>query len=153
MKFYEAMKFCEAMKYLLTLFIIISLNILGFSQNATITLKVDNIEKAKGAICISIFDTEDDYKNGENQVWTKCISVTSTEFIYEIEDLPLGTYAISVYHDENSNDEFDTKWYGLPKERYGFSNNVKGKFGPPKFEDARFELKEDMVSSITLVKM
>ena len=32
---------------------------------------------------------------------------------------------------------------GMPKEPWGMSNNARGNFGPPKFEDARFELKGD----------
>ena len=33
--------------------------------------------------------------------------------------------------------EFDTFW-SLPQEKYGFSNDAKVFFGPPKFEDASF---------------
>jgi len=54
--------------------------------------------------------------------------------------LPYGEYAIKVYHDENGNDELDTRMFGIPKERYGFSNNARGTFGPPEYEDALFKL-------------
>ena len=54
--------------------------------------------------------------------------------------LPYGEYAIKIYHDENGNDELDTRMFGIPKERYGFSNNARGTFGPPEYKDARFNL-------------
>jgi uncharacterized protein (DUF2141 family) len=53
------------------------------------------------------------------------------------EGIPAGEYAISCYHDENSNDHFDTNFLGLPREGYAVSNDVIGLFGP-KYPDARF---------------
>jgi uncharacterized protein (DUF2141 family) len=39
---------------------------------------------------------------------------------------------------------------GIPKEPYGFSKNKFGKFGPPDFEDASFEVKENNPISLTI---
>ncbi len=136
------------------LLIFISLIIpFSFAQKAQLVLKVDNIETAEGKICISIFNNEDDYKDGENQVWTDCVDVVSEKFEHIIPDLPHDNYVISIYHDKNSNGEFDTKWYGMPKEAFGFSNNAKGKMGPPKFEDAMFEVQQDTEVVIHLMKL
>ena len=49
-----------------------------------------------------------------------------------------GKYAVSVFHDENSNGKMDTNFVGMPKEGVGASNNAKGHFGPPKFDAAAF---------------
>ena len=54
--------------------------------------------------------------------------------------VPRGEYAVKVYHDENGNDQLDTRMFGIPAERYGFSNNVRGTLGPPDYSDARFAL-------------
>lgn len=54
--------------------------------------------------------------------------------------VPFGEYAVKVYHDENGNDQLDTRMFGIPKERYGFSNNVRGTLGSPDYSDARFIL-------------
>jgi uncharacterized protein (DUF2141 family) len=54
--------------------------------------------------------------------------------------VPTGTYAISYIHDANNNGEMDANFMGIPKEDYGCSNNAKGFMGPPKWEDAKFEL-------------
>jgi uncharacterized protein (DUF2141 family) len=37
------------------------------------------------------------------------------------------------------NGKLDTKWLGVPKEGYGFSNDVKGLLGAPSFSDASFQ--------------
>jgi uncharacterized protein (DUF2141 family) len=49
-----------------------------------------------------------------------------------------GTWAISVFHDEDGNGELKTNFVGVPQEPLGFSNNAKATFGPPKFDDAKF---------------
>ena len=55
-------------------------------------------------------------------------------------ELPDGIYAIGLYVDSNKNEKLDTNFFGIPKEQFGFSNNAKGRFGPPLFESASFEL-------------
>ena len=50
-----------------------------------------------------------------------------------------GTYAVAVYHDENANIKFDKTWIGLPAEGFGVSNNPGMLFGPPPFDEAKFE--------------
>ena len=55
-------------------------------------------------------------------------------------ELPDGIYAIGLYVDSNNNEQLDTNFFGIPTEQFGFSNNAKGRFGPPSFESASFEL-------------
>jgi uncharacterized protein (DUF2141 family) len=55
-----------------------------------------------------------------------------------------------LFHDANENGELDTNFLGLPKEAYAFSNNAKVTFGPPKFEKAMFEFKEDLTITIAM---
>lgn len=104
-------------------------------------------------MCIAIYGSEDDYKDNKNQIWADCISVSSTTFEYIIEDLPKGRYMISIFHDLDSNEELNTNWIGMPKEPFGFSKDAKGKMGPPKFENASFELNEDLETTIHLITL
>ncbi|MCP3872725.1 MAG: DUF2141 domain-containing protein [Desulfobacteraceae bacterium] len=64
----------------------------------------------------------------------------SNNEVVETISLPLGEYAIKVYHDENENHELDTRIFGIPAERYGFSNDARGSFGPPEYDAAAFKL-------------
>ena len=56
----------------------------------------------------------------------------------DFEDIPSGTYALVVLHDENMNGKLDTHWLGVPKEGYGFSNDAKVAFRAPSFSNASF---------------
>lgn len=126
---------------------------MAISQNLKLTLKVKNIGETIGQMCIAIYGSEDDYKDNKNQIWADCISVSSTTFEYIIEDLPKGRYMISIFHDLDSNEELNTNWIGMPKEPFGFSKDAKGKMGPPKFENASFELNEDLETTIHLITL
>ena len=44
----------------------------------------------------------------------------------------------------------DTNFLGIPKEPIGISNNAKGFMGPPKYKDAKFELKHDKTLKINI---
>jgi len=55
------------------------------------------------------------------------------------EKVPTGTLGISGFHDENSNGKLDTNFVGMPTEDYCASREARGTFGPPSFDDAKFE--------------
>jgi len=65
-------------------------------------------------------------------------------------DVPKGEYAVSVYHDENSNGVMDKNMFGIPSEDYASSNNAKGVMGPPKYADAKFKINTNSKIKITL---
>lgn len=57
--------------------------------------------------------------------------------------LPPGRYVLKSFADENGNGKLDTNLVGLPTERYGFSNDAKGRMGPPAFDAAAVPLDAD----------
>jgi uncharacterized protein (DUF2141 family) len=57
--------------------------------------------------------------------------------------LPSSKYAVAAYVDNNRNGRQDKNFLGIPKEIYGFSNDVRGMFGPPDFAAAAFEIGEN----------
>ncbi|MDX5405309.1 MAG: DUF2141 domain-containing protein, partial [Bacteroidota bacterium] len=56
------------------------------------------------------------------------------------EELKEGTYTNRAYWDENSNGKLDKGFFGEPTEKYGFSNDARGTFGPPDLQDQRFKV-------------
>jgi len=56
------------------------------------------------------------------------------------KDVPDGEYAIAVIHDENGIGKMDTNLLGIPREGVGVSNNVRGHFGSPGYDDSKFRL-------------
>jgi uncharacterized protein (DUF2141 family) len=63
-----------------------------------------------------------------------------------VPDLPPGRYAVAAYVDNNRNGKQDKNFLGVPKEDYGFSNEARGRFGPPDFAEAAFDIGDNAVS-------
>ena len=61
-------------------------------------------------------------------------------------NVPPGRYAISSFFDANGNAELDRNLVGIPSERFGFSRNARGNFGPPGFEDIAFDVDTEGIS-------
>ncbi len=64
------------------------------------------------------------------------------DLLVKIDILP-GTYAISIFHDIDGDDELNKNFFGIPTEPFGFSNNPRMTFGPPNFKEASFRFEED----------
>ncbi len=125
----------------------------GFSQQVhDITLKISNIEKPFGDISIALFNNGDDFPGHADCYFGISLPTSSNELTYVFKDVPAGTYAVAIYHDQDKNGEMDTNWIGIPKEPYAFSNNAMGKMGPPNFDDASFEVRSNTDISIKLCK-
>lgn len=67
------------------------------------------------------------------------------------ENLPKGRYAVTVLHDENSNQEIDKTLF-FPKEGFGLTNFKKISLSNrPDFSKASFVLSEDALKKIKLI--
>lgn len=121
----------------------------GAAHAATLTVAVTGIEKVEGAIMLAMFDAAEAYGGAGAPVRSVRIPVSGAEVTTTFEDLPAGRYAIKLYHDANGNGEMDTNMVGLPIEGYGFSGNG-GRFGPPAWDDAAFEVSEDGGNTISI---
>jgi uncharacterized protein (DUF2141 family) len=123
------------------------LSVFGFAQEVSLSVKIKNIASNDGKIYVGVYADE---KSFLRKVYRgNLIEIDGSEAKCEFK-LPTGTYAVSIFHDENDNQKFDTGWFGIPIEDYGTSNNAKGFMGPPKFEDAKIELKENKTITISL---
>ncbi len=102
-------------------------------------ISVSGVRSDAGTVKIFLFSTPADFPTKrENAVRTANPPAVSPTVTVRLDNVPPGTYALAAYHDENGNGTMDRWWYGPPKEGSGASNNAKGTFGPPSFDDARF---------------
>ena len=111
------------------------------SQKGRILVRVVNLRNHEGDIGLFLFSDKKGFPGKiEHSVMNANIPASSESPSYLFENVPYGTYAVSVRHDENSNGRLDTNFLGMPKEGVGVSNNPKSRFGPPSFDDAMFVL-------------
>jgi uncharacterized protein (DUF2141 family) len=126
----------------------------GFSSanpGGKLQLTISNINPVEGELYIAIYNSEDTYMVEEQTAFRMIVAVESEPQLIIFTDIPAGEYAISVFQDLNSNAELDTKGLGFPAEPFGFSNDARGRFGPPSFEKAKFTHEENTEMKIALV--
>lgn len=120
------------------------LNLQAQETNRNIVVNVTNVSSNEGKIIIGLYDNEADFlkKSFEG----KRTEIKDNSCTVTFANIPEGTYAISLFHDENGNGKIDTNFMHIPKEDYGCSNNARGFMGPPKWKDAKFELKDKTIT-------
>lgn len=112
-------------------------------QQLSIEAKITNVKSNEGSIMIGLYKTSESFLKKPY----KSILVRSNAAGVQVtfENIEPGEYAISLYHDEDDNKELNTI-LGIPTEPYATSNNAKGRFGPPKWEDAKFTVSDKTVT-------
>jgi uncharacterized protein (DUF2141 family) len=105
-----------------------------------IHVKILHIRNSNGTVACALFESPQGFPREFLQFATNImmIRIRKSQARCDFEDIPPGTYAMAVVHDENMNGKLDTTWLGVPKEGYGFSNNAKSLLGPPSFSAASF---------------
>jgi uncharacterized protein (DUF2141 family) len=121
----------------------VNLHAVAFAQSSScpgIHVKVLNIRNNTGTVDCALFDSPDGfpYEALHSAMKAVVMRVRNTQARCDFEDIVPGTYALAVIHDENMNGKLDTNWLGIPKEGYGFSNDVKALLGAPSFSAASF---------------
>ena len=106
---------------------------------ATIILKVTGLRSEKGQVRIAVFNSSETWL-GEQPAYSSTIKVDGQSATWKLDDVPYGDYGIAVFHDENKNGKMDKNLLGIPLEPYGFSNNVRATFGPPKWEKGKISV-------------
>lgn len=113
---------------------------LGQSPCPGIHVKILNIRNSTGTVACALFESPDGFPTDYLRTATNVmvIRIRKDQARCNFEDIPPGTYAMAVVHDENMNGKLDTNWLGIPTEGYGFSNDAKGVVGAPPFSAASF---------------
>lgn len=122
---------------------------------APVKLKFTNTGKQAGVIRIAVYNNARHFPDNAAGIIKKAdLPVGRAQTTAETSiDLPEGDYAVSVFLDENGNRKLDTNFMGIPKERFGFSNNPAVRFGAPSFSQCEVRVEETgSVFSINLKK-
>jgi len=110
----------------------------------SITVTVTGLESDEGNLMLALYDSEakwlkDNIKGAISEIVDGKATIT-------IDDVAFGVYAISTFHDQDSDKKLKTGLFGIPTEPYAASRGAKGRFGPPKWKDAKFEVDSLQIS-------
>lgn len=106
-----------------------------------------------GKIFFAVFDKSSQFPKG-TPFTTGQVAVTGQREISTTIDLPAGEYAVSTFLDENNNGRLDQNAIGIPRERFGFSNNPRILTGAPSYRDCAIRvLDQENDFEIRLIKL
>ncbi len=111
-----------------------------FAQTGTIVVNVSGIKNDKGVVQIGLYNSKESFPNYDKNFKGIFPKANKNGVSYTFKNIPAGTYAVAVWHDENKDKKMNKNMFGSPKESYGFSKNIYGSFGPPNFKDVSFKL-------------
>jgi len=121
------------------------------TQLVDLKIVVTNINVLEGSIELGIFNTPKSFlkKGKEYKLYTQ--KVSSDTLIFLLTGLKKDDYAISLYHDINSDSKCNLNFLGIPLEPYGFSRNFKPKFSKPSFNDCKINASQNKPITIELI--
>ena len=106
-----------------------------------ITVRITGFRNSDGFAYVALYNQAD----GFPAVKAKALkiqhgTIQNGEVLLRFDQLPPGTYAVVMYHDENANGVYDTNLLGIPKEGWGASNDPRPRIRAPRFDEAKFEV-------------
>ncbi|NTU54566.1 MAG: DUF2141 domain-containing protein [Chlorobiaceae bacterium] len=112
----------------------------------SIEVSIGNVRSIDGVVGVALFKTKKGFPDKNAEALAGRSIPSGNPCVVVFDNLPYGTYAVSVMHDENGNGKMDKGFFGIPKEGFGSSNNPKVKMGPPSFDDSKFDLNDQKLS-------
>tara|TARA_R100001369_G_scaffold20091_1_gene36648 strand:- start:127257 stop:127682 length:426 start_codon:yes stop_codon:yes gene_type:complete len=109
-----------------------------------VTVTIENIQGESGSILVGLYSEKTFLK--AKPEFSEEAAIVNGKANVTFKGLPAGTYAISCFHDKNGNSQMDFEPTGMPLEPYGISNNKINYYGPPLWNDAKFNFEEQPLS-------
>jgi uncharacterized protein (DUF2141 family) len=116
-------------------------SLIAQGDRGTVVVEITGFRNSGGQAGVLLFSRQNGFPGDHRLAVRKSFAAIDRNTCrVTLENIPYGTYAVSVFHDENADGELDKNIFGIPREGVGASRNPAVRFGPPKFEEARFAL-------------
>jgi uncharacterized protein (DUF2141 family) len=106
-----------------------------------LTLRIEDISPKGGIVRLGLYDRARYPDDNSTPIASADVKATPVEMTITLHNIPIGTYAIEVFQDINSNNKMDTTFLGLPEEPFGFSQDARPFLSKPSFDEVKFDLK------------
>lgn len=133
----------KIMKKLIYIFTVLLSGTLLLNAQNNIEVEIHNFETNDGMALVGLYNSEGTFLKEEYK--GKIVKISNNKAVLSFDGLPDSFYAVTVVHDEDGNEDLTTNFLGIPTERIGSSNDAPARFGPPKWKDAMFEIKNGQI--------
>ncbi len=115
-----------------------------------IVVQVINFQNNKGSCLVCLFDNAKGFSGKGEPVKKMVVNPGNGTATAVFDNVAEGTYAVSVIHDVNNNNKFDTNFLGIPTEGYGASQNKLPYAAAPKFDANKFTITPNSTTTSTI---
>ncbi len=119
------------------------------NAHAHATFEINNVSSDDGYVVLHLYESKTSFKKFNPDRSYKKVATKGTTII-PVDDYHEGDIAIFVFHDENSDEKFNTSIFWVPKEGYAYSNKYIPT-GIPKYEEALFRLEHGVKANLELI--
>lgn len=117
---------------------------------ASLEITVTGAKSSKGVIRLALCPAQAKFPDcGAKVVRSVSLPISGGSARVVLTGLAPGNYAVSLFHDANSNGKLDT-FAGIPREGYGFSRNPPFRPRAPRFNEAEIVVSGDSHAAIGL---
>lgn len=121
------------------------------NTSAKLVVTITGLKNKKGVIEIGLFSDPKKFPTPNKQFKKARVKVEENNVKYQFDNLPLGQYALAIYHDENNDNVCNRNFFGIPTEAYCFSRDFKPFLSPPDWEDCYIQLNSDRAIEIKMI--
>jgi len=126
---------------------------IGASHAAEVVVRVSGLSEPLGQVGCSLFAGTAGFPMDNTSARNLWLPADARGVTCRFNDVPEGTYAVSVGHDLNGNKRVDTNFIGLPTEQWGVSNNARPPLRAPRFDEASFKVASDAKDVVIDIKV
>lgn len=114
-------------------------NIGGAVNKGNITITITGLKTDKGNVVLALVNSKESFDSEDIEpFFGAAVRIKDGSAAYTFKNVPYGEYAIKFFHDENGSGKLEYGLFGIPKEQYGFSNNVRAK----NYKKAQFDFNQ-----------
>src|SRR5690606_18486097 len=103
----------------------------------------------EGVVMVAVSDSEAAWNGGGAPAAAARIEAGARP-VEAAVDPPAGDYAVRAFQDVDGHGERNTNPFGIPFEPFAFSNDARGRMGPPGWSAARFTVSGPTAQTIDL---
>ena len=119
--------------------------------SVVLTVRVVGAPSDDGWIAVAAYGSAETFAERSAPAAAARLEIAAGEAVWQTVLPRPGRYALAAFQDADANGELDRSAVGVPTEPYGFSNDARGRFGPPSFAAAAVDLRPGAVElTITL---
>ena len=121
------------------LYILLFFSTFSIAQNeGNLIINFNNIFNNEGNFIIYIYNSPNGFPTKKELCYKKIFVKNKGQKQIVVNNLPFDNYAIILVFDKNNNKKMDRNFLGLPSEKFALSGHPKFHFGPPVFNEVKF---------------